>query len=375
MMKNLICALLALWHAPLAGQVAIVPAPAPEGFFGLDQVWQVRLISPLPGAFRAVLEVTLEDDGRRNVFSATSPEFTVTPGAGAPSVNARFADVRFGAAPAAALLRGTGRLPYGRYVLCYRLLEAGGKPVGESCLEKTVLPFAPPELLSPFDRARVPTPFPVLAWKPPLPVYGGRVEYRLRLAEARAGEDALAALERNAPLLDRRVLSGTQIPYPGDAPRLEPGRTYVWQVTAATGGFDLGTTEAWTFTVETEGARLPPVGAFKSFRELKLSPDGGFAPVKQKLLITYNNRFNAPHLDYEGASPPTDLDKAYFKIYPVGKQSSPLSLTSSTALQAGVNALVIDIHSATGITDGADYVLVLRDPAGREHYLEFTYHN
>jgi hypothetical protein len=120
----------------------------------------------------------------------------------------------------------------------------------------------------------------------------------------------------------------------------------------------------------------PPTGAYKTCRELKLAPDGSFHNVKQKLKFTLNNRWAAPALKYEGATPPTTLlDRIYYKIYPVGKQGSPVGTIPDVNLLSGVNRLTINLVGISGMNNGENYIMVLKEPSGATYYLEFTYFN
>lgn len=359
------------------GQVAIVPMPHQEGYFTLDDIWRVNLISSQSQVVNTQLELTVEDAQHQLVLSATSPAFNLLQGNNRPMFNVSGAKIQYGAGVATKVLRSTGRFPYGNYIICYRVADANTSLLlGEFCQEETVKPFSPPELLSPFNGEDITTTTPILTWKPPFPPGTTPIEYTLILVEVKEKQDAAEALEKNIPLFNRRALFGTNLPYPGDAPPLEMGKTYAWQVSAKAGDFELGVTEVWIFQIgETAAMAMPPTGAFKSYRELKLAPDGSYNPINQKLRFTYNNRWGAPNMDYEGTSPPTALERVYYKIYPAGKQASPLSMTSSITLVSGINRFAINLQGVSGITNGADYIMILRDPTGKEYYLEFTYYN
>lgn len=358
------------------GQVIVVPMPHQEGYFTLDDLWRVNLISSHQQAVNAQMEVTVEDAQHQLVLSAISPVFILLQGSSRPSFSVSGAKMQYGTGPATKTLRSTGRFPYGNYIVCYRVTNAGNNAMlGEFCQEETVKPFSPPELVSPFNGEEITSTTPILTWKPPFPPGITPFEYSLRLVEIKEKQDAIEALETNAPLVNRQGIFGTSLPYPGDAPNLESGKMYAWQVSAKAGDFELGVTEVWMFRVAEIAAMPPPVGAFKSYRELKLTPDGSFNPAKQKLRFVYNNRWGAPNIDYESTSPPSALDRVYYKIYPVGKQASPISMTSSIALVSGINKLAINLQGVTGINDGENYIMVLRDPIGKEYFLEFTYIN
>lgn len=379
MKQIILCLLLCAAGHRLIGQVVIIPLPHQEGFLTLDDLWRVNLVSSQAQNTSVRMEVTIEDVQHRFILSASSPAFNLLQGTNRPTFNASGSRMQYGSGVITNVLRSTGRFPYGNYIVCYRVLATANDAfLGEFCQEETIKPFSPPELVSPYNKENIITTLPLLTWKPPFPPGAIPFEYTIKLVEVRERQDALEALESNPLLIGRRGIFSTVLPYPGDAPKLEVDKTYAWQVSARSGDFDLGSTEVWTFKIRSEAEfMMPPSGlVYNSYRELKLAPNGSFNPIKQKLKFVYNNRWHAPNLDYESTSPPiSNLERAYYKIYPAGKQDAPISTTGSIALIEGNNKLSINLNGLTGINDGDRYILVLRDPVGKAYYLEFTYFN
>lgn len=374
-MKSLVIfVLLCVVVISVKSQVLISPIPHPQGYFGLDDIWRINLISTQTQAVNVHLEVNIDDAQHGLILSATSPVFSLLQGNNRPVFNSSNTNMQFGRSSSTQTLRSTGRFPYGNYVVCYRLISANnGNLLAEFCQEELIRPFTPPELTNPFDGEIIKSLLPILAWKPPFPSGTIPIEYILRLVEIRPRQHIIEALEKNTPLLSQRGIFSSSLPYPGHAPKLEVGKSYAWQVSARAEGFDLGATEVWSFKVE-EAEKLPPKPD-KSFRELKLTTEGRFNPIDRKLKFSFNNRWGATVLAYENVSPPTEnLDRIYYRIYPAGKQDSPVNPKIATNIVAGVNQVTIDLSGVSGINDGEEYVLVLRDQTGRLYYLEFTYH-
>lgn len=357
-----------------SAQVLITPVPHQEGYFTLDDLWRVNVISASPHAIQVQLEMQLENAQHQLILSALSPVFSVQQGSNRPIINPAFAQTQFGPHQAAGVLRNTGRLPYGIYIVCYQVLEAGSsKVIGQYCQEETSKPFSPPELISPYNGEELYSTFPILSWKPPFPPGSTPFEYTLQVVEVKEGQQALDALERNTPLLSRRSIFVTSMPYPADAWPLKIGKQYAWQVTARSGNFDLGATEVWTFKILEPEERLAS-STPAIYRELKLAPAGSYNPVTQQIHFMYPNRYGAPSLQY-GAIPNTGVTNAYLLIYPVGNYLSPITMTLTKTLLLGTNRVSINLHGISGITDGKDYILVIRDPNGKEYYMEFTYND
>lgn len=376
-MKNLLI-LISFISAPLVlrGQVIISPTQAPHGTIGLDQIWMVNLYSTQPQIAEVYMTAIIEDSKHGLVFTATTPVFKIQRGSNRPTFNPSSVKMEYGKGKITQNLRSTGRLPYGQYVICYKLFSANSSDlISEFCQEETATPMSPPELTSPFDGESIHTTLPILSWRPPFPPGAIPIEYTLRLVEIKPRQQVMEALEKNIPLISRRGILTTILPYPPEAPKLEIGKTYAWQIFAQAGEFPLGSTEVWTFKVVQQEAESLPLATDTFFRELKLAPNGSYNPITQKLRFIYPNRWGASLLDYETSSPPSNLDRIYYKIYPAGKQDAPLTPTISTNLVSGVNKVTINLSGVSGITDGENYILVLRDVTGRQYYLEFTYNS
>lgn len=366
--------LLFCWFRNTAyGQVSILPL-FQENYFSMENLWQVNLVSYAAAPMTVQLQVTLEDAKHEVLLSATSPVFTLFHGSNQPRINAGLAQVQFGTNTAAAVLRTTGRVPYGSYIICYQVLDAlNSAQLGEFCQERTILPFGPPALVYPSDGEQIQNPFPILSWRAPYPPGAFPFNYLLRLTEMKHGQQPLEALEENAPLLSREITQNTLLPYPGDAPSLDTGKIYAWQVIARAGDFDLGATEVWTFSIGSDlnkSVFVPDSTYWKSYLELNLTPNNGFTPIRhQKLKFVLNNRYGADKLKYQ-----TAYDLTWW-IYPEGNRTTPVSMTQlDVNLTNGVNKITLTLPD-TALTDDDRYLLVIRDVTGKEYYLDFIYNN
>ena len=202
----------------LHSQVVISPFPHQEGYFTFDDIWKVNLINSQNQIANVQIEVTMEDAQRQQVFLSISPVFNLPQGVSRPSFNISSAKLQYGISNATNVLRSTGRLPYGNYIVCYRVNDANSNVLlGELCQEETVKPFSPPELVSPFNGEDIVETNPLLTWKPPFPPGTTPVEYTLKLVEIIGKQDAITALESNPPLIYQNKITGTVLPYPGSA--------------------------------------------------------------------------------------------------------------------------------------------------------------
>jgi hypothetical protein len=375
MIPILMAILLCMRYNAMA-QVSITPLPARSAAFRMEDIWQVSILNLGSAPLSGNLFVTISEGSGTSVISIAVPNVRLAAGANALNrLSNKEASVDYGPGSKSSTLRRTGALPYGEYILCYFFKDPGaGTVLGEYCYEKTVQPVLPPELIQPADGEAVNTVFPVLVWKGPFPPGDSPVSYALRLVEVLPGQSAAAALERNRPLLSRRYKNMTQLVYPADAPALSAQKTYAWQVAAFSDDYNLGTTEIWTFQVETpENNIIPPKKIAQAYREVKLSPDGSYYPAKGRLQFMYDNRYQAWALQY-GKDIAGGLSVA---IYPAGNREKALRIDNFPEIKliGGANMLNIDLSAVSGIVSGSDYLMVLRDPVGKEYFLEFTYFN
>lgn len=358
--RFIICLILLGTSLACAAQVSILPLPSRSEAFLLEDIWRVSLINGTSGALSGDLVLSIQDDARNLVFSATVSGLRIESGANNINRNnLREATIQYGSGLKSATLRRTGVLPYGEYILCYSYSDIkSAATLGEYCYEKTVQPLLPPELIQPYDGENLQSDLPLLVWKGPFPTGDLPVTFALRLVEVDKGLSAQTAIERNKPLLSRQYKGTTQLLYPKDALALEPGKVYAWQVAAFSGDFNLGTTEAWTFSVE------PPVKLPEdpeSYRMVTETPNGVHYLAKKGVLrFAYDNRDGATELDYEVLSLSTS-DKNNIK------------LATKVTLHPGINKVDMDLSAEGRLEDRQKYLLTIHRPNGNNQYFEFIY--
>lgn len=100
-----------------------------------------------------------------------------------------------------------------------------------------------------------------------------RSYYRLILTAQNENQSAEAAVLLNQPLLLMDEIPGTQLFYPFDAPALEEGHWYAWQVQKIQNQVLVDKSEAFRFYIP-----LPPTEKHQ-FYKIKQHPDGQSYPV------------------------------------------------------------------------------------------------
>lgn len=125
-------------------------------------------------------------------------------------------------------------------------------------------------LITPMDGDTIDTKHPLLAWyyQTGIPQVSDREYYRLILVELSESQSAEAGVSVNSPLLQVEELTVTQMFYPYDAPELEDGHRYGWQIQKIKNGVIADKSEAWEFILPIEEPE------FNKYVTLKSKHDG-----------------------------------------------------------------------------------------------------
>jgi len=140
------------------------------------------------------------------------------------------------------------QLPSGKYNYCVSIKLNDGSD-DELCedIESENSSFL--TLINPIDKDTIETPNPVLIWNhsESFNLLQQGEYYRLMLTEIKAEQNSESALNVNSPLLLQNFLSKHDVLYAFDAPKLNPGGRYAWQVQKVVNGVITNKTEAWEF--------------------------------------------------------------------------------------------------------------------------------
>ncbi len=350
--------------ASLLGQVALVPLPNIGDQFRLDQIWNLSAIVGGNGLVKGHLNFVIEDDQRNLVYAATLANISLKPGSNSVQQLANTGALGdFGNINAAKILRQTGALPYGEFIVCYFFRDEKNTTIlGEYCFEKGVKPMLPPELLQPYDKEEINVTTPLLVWKAPFPtIASAQLHYALRLVEVKKNQSPSEAIERNAPIMERQVVDQTQLLYPTDAPFLKKGSTYAWKTTVRAGSYTVGTTDVWTFKVET--VEVKPKN--DSYRMLADEPSGSVYVARNGILrFAYDNRYGQDSLRYTVTAiqegPKDGFTKANAKALP------------AISLKAGMNKIDLNLKEHNIAYDKI-YLLCVKQQGHGDQFIEFKF--
>jgi hypothetical protein len=150
-------------------------------------------------------------------------------------------------------------------------------------------------LISPYDGDTIETKNPLLTWS----YLGGNVAnngrsfYRIIVVELKDEQSAEAGVTVNQPLVKMDHVPGTQLFYPYDAPELEEGHRYGWQVQKITRNVVADKSEAWEFI-------LPlPKNPKPNYFKMKVKNDGiVYQAVEGKIYLHFEEQYNESELTF-----------------------------------------------------------------------------
>lgn len=330
--------------------------------FMVDNLYQISVVNTSSQAINGRIRGVIMDRSQREIAEIYSSPLSIEAGGSVTGKQIPWQGVpRFGRFLASQQLRETGQLTPGNYTICYQVINSQGTALANNCLEQRVRPSGPPELLYPANQEQVTIPNPNLTWRGPLPMpLGAEIEYRIKLVEMRAGQKPERAVVSNAPLLEQRVQTFSNINYPLDAPPLEEGKTYAWQVQAYSNQFELGKTSVWQFTykVPKELNSAKALGINDTYRFARPNLNGRLYKANAGYIrFAYDNRSGLAQLPYELVA-----------FSGVGKTTYT---PPSVSLSAGLN--LIDLNISAIITTAQKLVLTIKEPNGHQQYLEIDY--
>jgi hypothetical protein len=120
-----------------------------------------------------------------------------------------------------------------------------------------------------------------------------RAFYRLILTEQNENQSAEAAVLLNQPILLMDEIPGTQLFYPFDAPVLEEGKWYAWQIQKIQNQVLVDKSEAFRFYIP-----LPPVQAHQ-FYKIKQHQDGqSYTAIDGSICFEFQEKYKDGSLQF-----------------------------------------------------------------------------
>ena len=148
-------------------------------------------------------------------------------------------------------------------------------------------------LISPFDLDTIDTKNPLLLWS----YFGNkdlkRTKSRIIIVGLEDDQSSEAGIIVNQPLVKMDDLLGTQLFYPYDAPPLEEGHRYGWQVQEISNNVIINKSEAWEFILPIKPIEKP------IYHRIKSKADATVYKTHNGIFYFYlKNRYNEKALTF-----------------------------------------------------------------------------
>jgi hypothetical protein len=307
-----------------------------------------------------VLETTVRERKAGKVLSITTNPFPLMPGNQSLSRNAvSSAGIWFASNNTARLIRQSSHFPEGEYEYCFRVMsESKTNPeiLGEQCFDYMVEPLTPLFLIEPYHKQSICDKRPIFTWQPSMPAITGS-QYRLTLAEIKAGQNMQEALVYNIPVINQSNITTPMLVYPPSSKELEEGKKYAWQVTVYKDGTILNRSEIWEFSIKCNDTTR--VDAATGFRDIEDLTKGNYYIAEGKILFAVQNAYETTGL--------------YYSVLCLNNPEQVFRNLPAIKLARGNNNISIELTEKNGFVDGNHYIMTVRLPNGTEKKLRFVY--
>ncbi len=255
-------------------------------------------------------------------------------------------------------------LPEGTYEYCVTVTPNSVRPempamTYNECLYHRADGFFLINLIDPEDKAKLDEFNPMLSWVANYS-FSNELNYRLRVAEIKEGQNPVSAVMRNQPMFDQKDLMQNSIIYPIYAKPLKANQPYAWTVDAYFRGILLGGSETWQFIIP-EDTPVVHYPVTRSYIDIKREGESValYIPGELKikfLLERYRKDILTLQISDEGGKP--------VKIKP-----DKLNITY------GDNRFVVNLKESANLRHKKKYTLTLNSQHGEQYKLSFIYLN
>lgn len=217
-------------------------------------------------------------------------------------------------------------------------------------------------LISLHDKDTIDHRHPVFNWYySPGPQGRDDIRYVFILTELKKGQSAESGITVNRALFRINGVQGFQLVYPYDAPELEYGKRYGWQLQKTVNGVITDKSEAWEFIL------YKPVKEPYKYVTLSSAPDATmYEAVNGKLFFVFKERYN--------------LSDAKFYVYDSENKRTSAKLSNDLSdkrqqgdnssfdlVRTGRNFFELDVRGASA----GKYKLLVVNAKGDKYQLNF----
>lgn len=217
-------------------------------------------------------------------------------------------------------------------------------------------------LNTPADGDTIYTHYPLLTWSiwGGLPVNNEREYYQIIIVELQNNQDAASGVMVNTPLVYMDHLAQNQLFYPYDAPELQEGKRYGWQVQKIMNNAVVCSSEAWEFILA-----IPPV-LTPVYYKMKLVQDGALCQaINGKFYFEFTEAYNSEELKFRLLNQENTPMNAQAKF----NQENGELAQEINVKRTGFNQY--ELNFGTGVQTGI-YKLVVWDTKNRKYELSFS---
>lgn len=216
-------------------------------------------------------------------------------------------------------------------------------------------------LVSLADKDTIDHKHPVFNWYyAPVPEGRDVIRYNYVLTALNKNQSALSGVTVNTPLLRINGVQGFQLVYPYDAPELEFGKRYGWQLEKTVNNVIVEKSEAWEFILY-----KPIIEPYK-YVTLSTQPDATqYEATGGKLFFTLKERYNPAGTKcyiYDSANKITQARIAKDSDDAIAHSTDQVVVT-----QTGSNFYELDVRS---LAQG-NYKLLVMNAKGQKYQLNF----
>lgn len=211
------------------------------------------------------------------------------------------------------------------------------------------------------DKDTIDHRHPVFNWYyTPSPQGRDVIKYNYVLTELNKNQSALSGVTVNTPLLRINGVTGFQLVYPYDAPELQFGKRYGWQLEKTINNVIVEKSEAWEFIL------FKPIVEPYKYVTLSTQPDATqYEATGGKLYFTLNERYKPTGVNcyiYDSAN---KISKA--RIGEDVKDANAHSTDEVVVTNTGSNFYELDVRS---LAQG-NYKLLVVNAKGQKYQLNF----
>jgi len=215
-------------------------------------------------------------------------------------------------------------------------------------------------LLSPEDKAKLPDEFnPMLAWFANYS-FSNDLQYRVKVAEIKQGQNAQNAITRNQPFFDQSNVMQSSITYPVYAKPLAANQWYAWTVDAYFKGLLLGSAETWKFIIPVDSSK-PALPGSNAYIDIKLEKGAvqQYANGQLKLKYVLNDAMT---------------DTLHLQL--LDAKNKPVTIKPSMLPAVyGDNRFVLNLQDSCSLKHNASYTLKVLTNTNHNYTLPFKYAN